>query len=113
MAAEVIKASINGKLIVSTMHADTAVSAVSRIVSLASESGSGLGEKAARETLASGLVGVVYMARLPGNRRGATEYLLGSGETAGKIMSGEYKGLQNVVNNLRNRLNHGLPLFGN
>jgi len=112
MAAEAIKASINGKLIVSTMHADSVVSAVSRIISLASESGSGLSEKNARETLASGLAGIVYMARLPGNRRGATEYLLGGGDVSGKIMSGEYKGLQNVVNNLRNRLNNGLPISG-
>lgn len=112
VAAEVIKASINGKLIISTMHADAAVSAVSRIISLAAESGSGFSEKAARETLASGLAGVVYMCRLPGNRCAATEYLIGGPETSGKIMSGEYKGLQNVVNNIRNRLNNNMPLFG-
>lgn len=112
MAAEVIKASINGKLIVSTLHADSASSAVSRLISLAAESGKGLGEKAARETLASGLAFVIYMAKISGTQRAATEYLMGGQEARGKISSGEYGGLQNLVNATRNRINMGEPLAG-
>lgn len=111
MAAEVVKASINGKLIVSTLHADSAANAVSRLVSLAAEAGKGFGEKGARETLASGLAAVVYMAKISGSQRAATEYLLGGDSARGKISSGEYAGLQNLVNATRNRLNMGESLM--
>lgn len=117
MASEVINASINGKLIVSTIHADSAVNAVSRIMNLAADSGSGgahaATERGMREMLGAGLAAVVYMSKLDNGMRAATDYLLGNGEVKSRIAAGELQGLQNSVNMLRNRISMNLPLDGN
>ncbi len=111
MAKEVINASINGKLIVSTIHADNPVSAVTRLASLGSEGLSGAGtERVMRDMLGSGLAAVVHMSRLGEGRRAATDYLLGGPDVRAKIAANEIAGLQNSVNMLRNRLSLNLPL---
>jgi len=114
MAKEVINASINGKLIVSTVHADGPVNAVTRLASLGSDGMSGhASERVMRDMLGSGLAAVVYMARLPDGRRAATDYLLGGPDVRAKIAANEIAGLQNSVNMLRNRLSMNLPIMGN
>lgn len=113
MANEVIKASISGKLIVSTIHSDSAANTVSRIIGMATESGA-IGEKGVRETIANGLAAVVYMSKIAGPNetiRAATEYLIASQDTRGMIASGTYSSLQNVVNSTRNRLSAGQPII--
>lgn len=114
MAAEVINASINGKLIVSTIHADSPVSAVTRLVTLASDTATGnSGERVIREMLGTGLAAVIYMSKLPDGKRAATDYLLGGPDVRGKIAANEMSGLQNVCNMLKNRLAMNLPLVVN
>lgn len=116
IAAELINASVNGKLIVSTIHSDGAVSAVSRLASLAA-AGAGIsgGESSAqvrvfREMMANGLAAVVHMSKVPGDKREASEYLLGGQDLRSRIASGEFQSLQNSVNSLKNRLTYGQSL---
>lgn len=111
VAREVINASVNGKLIVSTIHADSAVNAVMRLTSIASRAAVSGAEKALREMLGAGLVAIVFMDFLPtANRRAAKEYLIGSNDVCAKISANEIAGLQNAINMTRNRLTMGLPL---
>jgi twitching motility protein PilT len=113
MATEIITASTNGQLILSTIHADSAVNAVSRLATLASggdaRAGAG-GEKIVREMLGSGLAAVIYMTKVGESQRAPSEYLLGGPDVRAKISAGEYAGLQNAVNMLRNRITMKLPL---
>ena len=116
IAAELINASVNGKLIVSTIHSDGAVSAVSRLAALAA-AGAGVtgGESSAqarvfREMLANGLGAVVHMAKVGSDKREASEYLLGGQDLRSRIASGEFQSLQNTVNSLKNRIHYGQPL---
>lgn len=115
IASEVINASINGKLIVSTIHSDGAVSSVSRLASLA-QAGAGIGggnqaqSRIFQEMLASGLAAVVHMTKLSEDRRAATEYLLGNQETKSKIAAGEFQSLQNSINILKNKLVNKIAL---
>lgn len=112
-AKEVINASINGKLIVSTIHADNPVSAVTRLASLGSDGLAGhAGERVMRDMLGSGLAAVIYMNRLQDGRRAASDYLLGGPDVRAKIAANEIAGLQNSVNMLRNRLTMNLPIQG-
>jgi twitching motility protein PilT len=111
MAKEAINASINGKLIVSTLHADSPVNAVTRLASLGSDGMHGqASERVMRDMLGSGLAAVVYMSKLPDGRRAATDYLLGGPDVRAKIAANEIAGLQNSVNMLRNRLSMNMPL---
>lgn len=113
IAKEVINASINGKLIVSTVHADNPVNAVMRLASMGSDGlGGQASERVMRDMLGAGLAAVVYHSRLPDGRRAATDYLLGGPDVRAKIASNEISGLQNSVNMLRNRISMNLPLVG-
>jgi Tfp pilus assembly pilus retraction ATPase PilT len=116
IAAELVNASVNGKLIVSTIHSDGAVSAIARLAALAS-AGAGItgAESSAqvrvfRDMLASGLAAVVHMHKVAGDKREASEYLLGGQDLKARIASGEFQSLQNTVNSLKNRLTYGQPL---
>jgi twitching motility protein PilT len=114
MATEVITASTNGQLILSTIHADSAVNAVSRIATLAAGGDARAGhgnEKVVREMLGSGLVAVIYMTKVGESQRAPSEYLLGGSDVRAKIGAGEYAGLQNAVNMLRNRIAMKLPVI--
>lgn len=113
MAKEVINASINGKLIVTTIHADGPVNAVMRLSSLGSDGMTGpSSERVMRDMLGSGLAAVIYISRLTDGRRAATDYLLGGPDVRAKIAANEISGLQNSVNMLRNRLSMNLPITG-
>lgn len=109
-----VRASVNGKLIVATVHSDSLVSTISRLVNLSIEGASGgrAAENGIREMLGSGLAGVVFMSRLDAHRRAATEYLMGGPDVRAKISSGEFAGLQNVINMLKNRLSMNMPMEG-
>ncbi|MBN6739492.1 Flp pilus assembly complex ATPase component TadA [Acidithiobacillus sp. MC6.1] len=113
LASETINASVNGKLIVSTIHADSAVSAVSRLVSLATGNGSAEKDSAAsrvlREMMGQGLAAVLFLSKNSDGQRSATEILLGTQNVKSKIYQGEYSRLQDDVRQLAAQLKNGLP----
>lgn len=107
MAQELVTASANGKRVITTIHADSAVNAVAKLVSM----GEGDGQNNVfREMLGGTLKAVIYMHKDEQGHRGAKEYILGCQETTSKIASGEYKSLQNLVNRIRSQINLGLPV---
>jgi len=108
MAQEVVNASANGKRVITTIHADSAVNAVAKLVSMGE--GDGATGTVFREMLGGTLKAVIYMHKDEQGRRGAKEYILGCQETASKIASGEYKSLQNLVNRIRSQINMGIPV---
>lgn len=66
-AKEALMASINGHVVISTIHAGSVLQAIDRIVSLASADS---GEKIARQELATGIKAVSYQNIVP-NKQGA------------------------------------------
>lgn len=108
MAQEVVNASVNGKRVITTIHADSAVNAISKLVSMGE--GSGANTQVFRETLGSALRAVIYMHKDEQGHRGAKEYILGCSEAASQIASGEYKSLQNLVNRIRSQISMGIPI---
>ncbi|MBU2765575.1 Flp pilus assembly complex ATPase component TadA [Acidithiobacillus ferrivorans] len=108
MAQEVVNASANGKRVITTIHADSAINAVTKLISMGE--GEGSNAQVFRETLGSTLRAVIYMHKDEQGRRGAKEYLLGCPEVSSQISSGEYKSLQNIVNRIRSQINLGLPV---
>ncbi len=112
MASEAINASVNGKLIVSTIHADSAVSAVSRLASLAAGNGNSEKDSAAsrvmREMMGQGMAAVLYVSKEKGKRE-VSEILLGNQNVKSKIYQGEYSRLQDDVRQLTAQLKNGLP----
>lgn len=108
MAQEVVNASANGKRVITTIHADSAVNAVTKLVSMGE--GAGGNAQVFRETLGSTLRAVIYMQKDKHGHRGASEYILGGSEASSQIASGEYKSLQNLVNRIRSQINLGIPV---
>ncbi len=108
MAQEVVNASANGKRVITTIHADSAVNAVTRLVSMGE--GEGTNAQVFREMLGGTLKAVIYMHKDAHGHRGAKEYILGCPEVASQIASGEYKSLQNIVNRIRSQINMGVPV---
>lgn len=72
-AIEAMKASVNGRLVICTMHADRVISAIERLYALATSSGTNPDDVAS--LLANGLAGVVHQ-RLEGDpKRIMTEFM--------------------------------------
>lgn len=107
MAQELINASINGKLVLSTIHADSLVNALQRITVLADKDGN---TKMIRETLSNGLAAVVHMEKDSNNVRQAAEYLLCNQRTKARMLSGELTRIQEDVQQLKARIANGLPI---
>lgn len=108
MAHEVVNASVNGKRVITTIHADSAVNAIAKLAGMSETNGASA--QAFRETLGGAIVAVIYMHKDNHGRRGASEYILRCSETSAQISSGEYKSLQNQVNRIRSQINLGLPV---
>lgn len=108
MAQEVVNASVNGKRVITTIHADSAVGAITKLIAFGE--GQGVNAQVFRETLGSALRAVIYMHKDEKGYRGAKEYILGGQEAASQIASGEYKSLQNLVNRIRSQINLGIPV---
>lgn len=114
MAKEVIAASINGKMIITTIHSDNVINAIVRLLSLAyrTTNGSDSEEKGLRDMLGEGLLCAMHMSHdIATGRRGVSEYLVRNNDVRAKICANELAGLQNSVNMIRNRLTMNLPVF--
>lgn len=109
MAYAVVNAALNGKRVITTIHADSAVNAVTRLASMG-EGENAVNAQVFREMLGSALTAVLYMHKDERGRRGARDYIVGCPEVSSQIASGEYKSLQNLVNRIRARINMGLPI---
>jgi Tfp pilus assembly pilus retraction ATPase PilT len=98
VAAEVLQASLNGHLIISTMLGDDVVRTVSTLHMLA---GRVLGSDTASALLADGLAGVLHqrLASAPTRRQLETEFLLLSGMETGKRMlrDGQFEHLRHAM----------------
>lgn len=116
MASEVINASINGKLIVSTIHADSVVGSVMRLATLAgaSQAGdrAGSGSNIMRGALSGGLAAIVHMVKCDDGTRRSEELLLCNQNVRSKLNAGEYSRVQEDINQLKARISNGLPILG-
>ncbi len=111
MAAELVSASTNGKLVLSTIHADSAVSALMKLVSLARVHGGDMGDgSAVLQSLAQGLAAILHMSIGKDGKRVVSDILFNNKSVASKLISGSLKSLQEDVNQLRARLANRLPL---
>lgn len=105
MAMETIDAAGNGRLVTSTLHADSIVGAVSRLVTLAAEksgasvagASSSTSEKMVRQMLGASLRAVVFMEQVAENQWAATQYLLQTDSVRAKIQNGEFASLSNDI----------------
>jgi twitching motility protein PilT len=121
MAFDTIDASGNGRLVTSTLHADSIVGAISRIVSMASEKaggnagGSQSTEKMVRQMLGANLKAIVFMEQVSDHQWAATQYLLHTDSVRAKIQNGEFASIANDVQQQmhflgdRNLLPPGVP----
>ncbi|MDD2859740.1 MAG: ATPase, T2SS/T4P/T4SS family [Acidiphilium sp.] len=116
MASEIINASINGKLIVSTIHADSIVGALMRLATLAG-AGSGGGDRNSgsnvmRGSMSGGLAVIIHMTKRDDGTRGSDEILLCTQNVRSKINAGEFSRVQEDINQLKARMLNGLPISG-
>ncbi len=109
-ASEALRASINGRLVVCTTHADNAVMAVERLFALANGAAGNAEDVAS--LLAGGLVGVLHQrlesATEDGKKRPKVEFLWLNGDEAhgprNNIRKRQFQQLHNDVQAQRNRL---------
>lgn len=90
-AAEVLQASVNGHLIISTMHAENVIQTISKLHALANEN---LAPGSAQSLIADGLAGVLHQRLGRGMKKKLeTEFLFLKDATAAKntLRSGKYE----------------------
>lgn len=108
-AAEALKSSINGRLVVCTMHADSVTSSIERMYSMAVSSG--LPTDDASSVLSSGLAAVLHQ-KLEGNpKKLQTEFLFLRGSehagTKNMIRDRKFMQLGSEIMSQTNKLLHG------
>lgn len=112
MASELISASTNGKLVLSTIHADSPIGALTRLVTLAR--GHNGGESTDAETvhnnLAQGLAIVLHLDLDDDGRRRVTGIIVNNRSVKAKLTSGSLKSLQEDVNQIKARLKNNMPI---
>lgn len=102
-AVEAMRASITSYVVVTTIHADSIVSAIQRLVMFSLER---LGEKPAQELLGQAFLGCVYQQLFPGDTGARLRFktLFKEQGVGAKIANGHFNALQDVIDSQRNRL---------